>query len=830
MKSIRGKHSFLSLVPLLVSQTIVAFNDNAMKAMLPIMAAFQFGKASMDPTNQVVSIMLILPFVVFAPWAGWVADRFSKKKVVGLALIAQVLGLGVLAIGLFIENLAVGLSGFFLLAIQTAFFSPGKKGILKELVGSERLGLAVGWMEMLTMVGILGGIFASASYFDYLVPIHGGWGSGLILSLIAIGLTLFSWILFSQTPSTEAPRATPFKMNVLWGHWRDLSTMWRNRGLRAAALGDAWFWSIGGFVYLVLVKLAGELVDGESGMGQLYGYWFLLLGVGIMIGSLFVAYLNRGRIELGLTPIGAVLLPIAMFIIYRVDPSELGFECGCLFLGFSGALFFVPLNGFLQDQAGESERGRVLSASNLLTQLSSIIFIFVHAFLSNYLELSAKEEVLVMIIPSCLIAIFTLKILQEDFFRALFHLGLHLFYRIKIVGMENFPQKGGVLLVSNHLSYADPVFIGAAFPRKIRYLAWSGLASSRILRHVFRLTQTLTVSPERSLESMKMSVNRLKEGTPLCVFAEGGISSLGNILPFKRGVLLLAKQADVPILPVHLDGVWGSIFSMERGKFFKKKPISFPYRVCVRVGEVIDPQKTDRESIRSRVMELGRLSFSARLPCSEMCMGLIQNSTRSAPQSEFFRAGEGISFTRKEVADFLISGKKMERGNNEFRECMNSMLAFFQEVDGPRKIWASLLRIRETHLWDQGGFRVTMNQYLKYEWILWAAFLGGFEVEFLNDFLEVRRPGGDSNENVQVVNGVSTNRNGLISLNFHSVAEREVDCEESDIGYKEGTLGRILPGLSFRTEPEFGVVGLDGTFDRLDFVQGLDSQGFLLRC
>ena len=170
MKEIKKNHSFRVLIPLFVSQTIGAFNDNGMKAMLPIMAAFQFGKASMDQTNQVVSILLILPFVVFAPWAGWVSDRFSKKDVVSLALLSQILGLGVLAGGLYLENLTVGLCGFFLLAVQSAFFSPGKKGILKELVGSDRLGMAVGWMEMLTMVGILGSAFVAAKYFDLLVP------------------------------------------------------------------------------------------------------------------------------------------------------------------------------------------------------------------------------------------------------------------------------------------------------------------------------------------------------------------------------------------------------------------------------------------------------------------------------------------------------------------------------------------------------------------------------------------------------------------------------------------------------------------------------------
>ena len=106
----------------MVAQTIGAFNDNVMKAMLPVMAAVQFGKASMDTVNQQVSILLILPFVVFAPFAGWLADRFSKRKVIVFALFGQLLGLGLLGCALYAQNMQFSLAGFFLLSIQSAFF------------------------------------------------------------------------------------------------------------------------------------------------------------------------------------------------------------------------------------------------------------------------------------------------------------------------------------------------------------------------------------------------------------------------------------------------------------------------------------------------------------------------------------------------------------------------------------------------------------------------------------------------------------------------------------------------------------------------------------
>jgi acyl-[acyl-carrier-protein]-phospholipid O-acyltransferase / long-chain-fatty-acid--[acyl-carrier-protein] ligase len=416
------KRPFYSVIPLLFSQTIGAFNDNAMKAILPVMAAVQFGKTSMDEVNIQVSVLLILPFVIFAPLAGWVSDRFSKKKVVSITLLAQLLGLGLLSYGLASKYLLASLVGFFLLSTQSAFLSPAKKGILKELIGSNRLAMAVGWTEMLAMVGILGGAFVGAMSFDILVVEYGGWDAALILALGTMALALLSWLAFLPTPSTEAPKAQPFKPGVIWSHFGDLRDLMKDRKLRGAALGDAWFWSVGGFFYLVLVKLSGEVVEGDVGLGTLYGYWFLLLGLGIMVGSIFVAYLNRGRIELGLTVIGGLIMPVSLLVLFLSDPMGKVFDGGCLSLGFSGALFFVPLNGYLQDQAEEDRRGRVLAAANLFTQLSGIAFILFHAYLSNFLGFSAKQELLVILIPSVLIGVVALQALPGGISRTFRHL------------------------------------------------------------------------------------------------------------------------------------------------------------------------------------------------------------------------------------------------------------------------------------------------------------------------------------------------------------------------------------------------------------------------
>ena len=405
--------------PLMISQTIGAFNDNAMKAMLPVMAAVQFGKVTMDSVNQQVSILLILPFVIFAPLAGWICDRFSKRLVIRYTLLAQLVGLGMLGFGFYQESLKYALAGFFVLSVQSAFFSPAKKGILKELVGSERLGKAVGLMEMLTMVGILGGAFLGAYAFDQLVEERGGWEAGFIVCTFISILAFLSWIISAPIPDTQFSTKKPFKYSLLVSHFHDLVYLFNSKGLRYASLGDAWFWAVGGFFYLVLVKLSGEVVSGKVGMGTLYGYWFLLLGIGTMLGSLCAAFLNRGRVEIGLTVIGGLGMPVVFMGLAFLDPLTNYFDFLCLCLGIFGALFFVPLNGYLQDKAEKNERGRVLAASNLLTQLSGILLVLIHALLSNILKFSAKEELLIIFIPSLIIGILTMKFLFEDFNRVI---------------------------------------------------------------------------------------------------------------------------------------------------------------------------------------------------------------------------------------------------------------------------------------------------------------------------------------------------------------------------------------------------------------------------
>ena len=170
------------------------------------MAAVQFGKATMDSVNQQVSILLILPFVIFAPLAGWICDRFSKRLVVRYTLFAQLLGLGVLALAFRQKSLEYALAGFFILSVQSAFFSPAKKGILKELIGN-RLAKAVGLWRCLLWC-----IFSGCILEPMLLT---SWwkrgGGGRFVSMCFYFGSSLLWIISGPIPETQVTGNKPFR-------------------------------------------------------------------------------------------------------------------------------------------------------------------------------------------------------------------------------------------------------------------------------------------------------------------------------------------------------------------------------------------------------------------------------------------------------------------------------------------------------------------------------------------------------------------------------------------------------------------------------------------
>ncbi len=177
-------------------------------------------------------------------------------------------------------------------------------------------------------------------------------------------------------------------------------------------------------------------------------------------------------------------------------------------------------------------------------------------------------------------------------------------YRIQLSGAEHLPASGGVVLVGNHVSFVDVVVLQAALPRAIRYLGATWLFERWWLRSFMRWFEVVPVSSLRPREAIRRATGCLRDGEVVCLFPEGGISKDGSLKPFRPGFALMARQADAPVVPFYIDGLWGSIFSFHGGRFFWKLPRSFRPVVRIALGPPLRPEEMDTESAHRRVLEL----------------------------------------------------------------------------------------------------------------------------------------------------------------------------------------------------------------------------------
>jgi acyl-[acyl-carrier-protein]-phospholipid O-acyltransferase/long-chain-fatty-acid--[acyl-carrier-protein] ligase len=194
--------------------------------------------------------------------------------------------------------------------------------------------------------------------------------------------------------------------------------------------------------------------------------------------------------------------------------------------------------------------------------------------------------------------------------RVLLFLPAHLLYRIRVFGLENIPSQGPALLVCNHVSFIDAFLVFLAQKRLVRFVIWAPYTRLPGLGFLLRLARVIPIEgsagPRAIIQSLRAASTALSNGQVVCIFAEGGITRTGFLLPFNRGFEQIVKRCPAPIIPVCLDHVWGSIFSYQGGKFLWKWPQTFPfsrYPVSIAFGRPLPPT-TPAVDVRQAIQKL----------------------------------------------------------------------------------------------------------------------------------------------------------------------------------------------------------------------------------
>jgi len=189
---------------------------------------------------------------------------------------------------------------------------------------------------------------------------------------------------------------------------------------------------------------------------------------------------------------------------------------------------------------------------------------------------------------------------------------VQLLYRVRRIGTGFVPREGGVLLLGNHVSYIDSFIMYLASPRPVRFVVLESYVNLPAIGWFLKLFGAIPIRPTRPKEALERTVEALRAGGVVCLFPEGGLTRLGVTCEFKKGFELIVRRAQVPVVPFYMDGLWSSIFSFERDRYFKKRPLAWTCPLQVAFGRPIPPGEASVDRVRAAVWEQSVEAFSLR--------------------------------------------------------------------------------------------------------------------------------------------------------------------------------------------------------------------------
>src|SRR3989304_4671954 len=583
------------------TQFLGAFNDNIYKMVVSLFAveAAARGGSGGSAYLSLAGAVFILPFILFSGYAGHAADVYNKRSVLIVTKSFEIVAMGMAIFALWSGRIDFMLFVLFLMALQSTFFSPAKYGIIPEMLPDRDLSRANGLLEMSTFLAVIMGTAIGGMIF-------GMWKDRIGWIGILLIITAFTGICTSfgipRVPSSGARNT--FRISP-WGEISiGLRRLYHNKLLFMTVMGISYLWFIGALLQMDILLIGKEIMLLDD---KWIGILVTFLAIGMGAGGIIAGKLSGDRIEAGLVPLGSLGMGLFSILLSYSLSSFTMTAVSLILLGFSGGVFVVPLNALLQQKSGTQEKGRMIAANNLVNTTGILLASGILWLFRDILGIGADWIALIAGVFSFAITGIIISELPDFLLRLVLYILTHTIYRIRIAGEENIPVRGPAILVSNHVSFADPFFFGSSVPGFVRFIIARDYYDIRRLQWFFRLMKAIPLSPANRrdiVKAIEQARNELINGNVVCIFAEGEISRTGNIRPFKRGIEKIAEGLDVPVIPVHLDRVWGSIFSFRGRRVFYKLPGGLFRTVPVSFGKPL-PSNASVQKVRQAIMELG---------------------------------------------------------------------------------------------------------------------------------------------------------------------------------------------------------------------------------
>jgi len=648
------------LFPYIIVVFLNAFTDLGHKIIIQNTVFKVYDGQTQIILTAIVNALILIPFILLFSPSGFLSDRFSKTKVMRLSAWAAVfITLGI-TYAYYIGAFEFAFFLTFILAVQSAVYSPAKYGYIKELVGSDYLTLGNGIVQAVTTVAILGGIFVYSIFFEgYLDNVQYTNSSEILRAIAPVGWALvigsvLELVLAYRLPDTRIKADISFDVkkyitgSYLKSNIKSIST---NSIIFHSIIGLSLFWSVSQVVLASFPAYAKETL-GITNTVLVQGM-MALAGIGIVIGSIVSGKVSKNYIETGTIPLGALGITITLILLPILkDPVLHGVNF--FSFGFFAGLFIVPLNALIQFNAKEHELGLVIAGNNFLQNVAMFSFLVLTVCFA-YFGINSIGLFYLMLLVASVGSVYVISYIPQSM--VIFLIASLISRRIKIdvLGLNNFPQSGGVLLLGNHISWLDWALVQMSLPRQVRFVMDRSIYEKWYLKVFLDFFKVVPISARGAKEAAEKVKALLDAGEVVCLFPEGTISRTGQLSEFKRGFELMAKGSDAVIVPFYLQGMWGSRFSRSSEKFQKAKNRG-KREVIVSFSQPIDINSSATE-VKQKVFELSFGSWK-RYTQGLPCMQEAWVDTASRLGSEFCMAdskGASLSYTRVLTGTILFS-------------------------------------------------------------------------------------------------------------------------------------------------------------------------------
>ena len=612
--SLLGKRRFL---PFFVTQALGALNDNLFKQSLILAILYKLNiEGDRGIWVNLCALLFIVPFFLFSALAGQFGEKYAKDRLIRLIKLGEIAIMVVAAIGFAFDHLALMLVALFAMGTHSALFGPVKYSILPQTLRPEELVGGNGLVEMGTFLAILAGTIGAG------IMLSSG-NYTVIVSVVIIAVAVLGYLASRAIPS--APADTPqlrLNWNIFSESWATLRLgLNQTPAVSRSVVGNSWFWFVGAIYLTQIPAYAKDWLSGDETVVTLI---LTVFSVGIALGSLLCEKLSGRKVEIGLVPFGSFGLTVFGLLLWwhsgqmpqNIHANDwlgvLGFSqawwvlLDILGLGVFGGFYIVPLYALIQSRTSESERARVIAANNILNALFMVVSALVTILLLSVAGLTIPELFLVVSLMNIAVNAYIFKIVPEFSMRFLIWLLGHSMYRVQHKHLELIPDEGAALLVCNHVSYVDALLIGGAVRRPIRFVMYYKIYNLPVLNFIFRTAGTIPIAGRGEDEAIHdQAFDRiaryLADGELVCIFPEGKLTTDGQIDEFKAGVMRILERTPVPVIPMALQGLWGSFFSRDPHKGFFHRLWS---RVTLVAGAPIAADEATQKLLRERVMAL----------------------------------------------------------------------------------------------------------------------------------------------------------------------------------------------------------------------------------